>query len=115
MLIHGRDLAAYDHHMFPGPVPRTFLGALALSLPALPARAALGALAVPKVFLQVVVRGMLACGVCLSLVALLRATAARLGSATAAAAAMALCATPHYLYYASRTLPNTFAALLPLQ
>ena len=111
-MIHGSNLAAYDHQMFPGPVPRTFLGALALSLASLPWRLLCGALALPKVYLQLAVRCTLAAGVCTSLAFFLRSVAARLGVDTAAALALALCAAPHYLYYASRTLPNTFALLL---
>lgn len=93
-------------------VPRTFLGALGLSLASLPFRAAFGALGLPKVFLLLAVRGTLAAGVCTSIALLSRAVRSKFGGSTAVAFLVALSASPHYLFYASRTLPNVFAMLL---
>jgi hypothetical protein len=57
-------------------VPRTFLGVLALALPALPLRPALGAAALPKLFLQLGVRVAQAASVSSSLRLFMRAVPA---------------------------------------
>ena len=54
------DLHAYDHLAFPGVVPRTFLGALALASTSFPAHYVLcTVLGWPKVWSQAVCRGVL--------------------------------------------------------
>ena len=57
-------------------MPRTFLGVLALALPALPLRPALGAAALPKLFLQLGVRVAQAASVSSSLRLFMRAVPA---------------------------------------
>ena len=112
VFFHGRDVAAYDHLAFPGVVPRTFLGAIALATAAAHGAAAARALGLPKIFVQLVVRAILAVGTCFGLWRVLSATEARFGRPAALASTLLLCATPHTLFYASRTLPNTFALCL---
>ncbi len=114
ILIHGTDIDAYDHIEFPGVVPRTFLGALYLALLSWPALVVTQALSLPKVFLQLGVRITLAALVCGSLWRLKSHIAQRLGEMTARAFLLLICITPHFLFYASRTLPNVFAVYLVL-
>lgn len=45
MLVHRHNLEAYDHHDFPGVVPRTFLGALVVGTFSAPFHMALEAFA----------------------------------------------------------------------
>ena len=115
VLIHGWNVAQYDHLAFPGVVPRTFIGAIALSLLSLPWALLTRWAGSPKIFLQLLVRITLAGAVCLSYSRLLQAVTKRLGRRTAVAMVYVVASTPHYLFYASRTLPNTFATLMVLQ
>jgi alpha-1,6-mannosyltransferase len=108
------NLAHFDHLAFPGVVPRSCLGAAALALAALPAKAAAVLLRAPRLCLQAAVRCALAAGVGLAYARVLDAAAGALGARTARGAALAVALTPHYLFYASRTLPNTFASALVL-
>lgn len=114
LLVHGADLAAYDHHEFPGVVPRTFLGALALAALAAPWAFVTRALGAPKIFVQVAVRVTLAAVTTAAFARFVRAVGARLGRRTAVAMVIVAASTPHFLFYASRTLPNTFALVLVL-
>lgn len=56
LLFHGRNITAYDHHEFPGVVPRTFLGAAAVAGAAAPAVAALRVAGAPKLAALLAVR-----------------------------------------------------------
>eukprot|EP01062_Namystynia_karyoxenos_P057532 TRINITY_DN4863_c0_g1_i1.p1 TRINITY_DN4863_c0_g1~~TRINITY_DN4863_c0_g1_i1.p1 ORF type:complete len:521 (+),score=163.73 TRINITY_DN4863_c0_g1_i1:79-1563(+) len=106
-----RDLGEFDHHTYPGAVPRTFLGSAALAAAAwLPVNAV--ALVWPtcdRLPALFIARGLLgiAHAVGLDRVAMqLR----RLFGPLAMAFFLALtCSQFHQLFYASRTLPNTFA------
>lgn len=97
----------WDHEDFPGPVPRTFLGAL------------LVAMLTPKFFSDKLI---VQCFARLNLAALFsfafyrftRAVSKRYGSLTANLLIFVTCSQFHVLFYASRTLPNTFAFILVL-
>ena len=112
LLYHRTDLAAYDHHDFPGVVPRTFIGPLALALASSPLVALLSLLGAPKVAALYAVRATLAIASCGCLVRVMRATRRQFGHGAYVALALLTCSQFHWLFYCSRTLPNTFASLL---
>ncbi|GAB0491084.1 hypothetical protein MMPV_002332 [Pyropia vietnamensis] len=106
ILVHGRDLSRYDHHTFPGVVPRSFLPPLALAATVAPVTTAAG---LSPAATAAAVRVALAIAVVGGLSAVRRATPSR---AAGAVMAVATAAQFHTLYYASRPLANT--AALPL-
>eukprot|EP00897_Mesotaenium_endlicherianum_P002825 jgi/Mesen1/2570/ME000162S01701 len=112
LLYHGWNLSKYDHFVFPGVVPRTFLGALAASLASLPAVAALRLLRAPKLWSLYAVRLTLGTLVILSFKLLRRQVTGKFGQATGRALAAVTAAQFHLLFYASRPLPNVFALAL---
>jgi len=118
VLYHGRDLGRYDHHDFPGVVPRTFAGAVVLAGLVAPIKwliersDSIGSLDGDAVAMQIVAR--LALGACTALaIARFRfALASRIGAPASVAFALLTATSFHQTFYASRTLPNVFALIL---
>ena len=108
-------LSDFDHQSFPGVVPRTFLGAVVLTVLALPLRTLLAALTSDGsslLHLQVMYRLLLGLVSVLSLGHLRRASVARLGARPGKLmmALFALCQF-HLPFYCSRLLPNTYSLI----
>ncbi len=119
VLYHGWDLASYDHHAFPGVVPRTFLGAFALALASRPFSFVLALLGLgeasahgTRLHAQVASRLALAALVCASLARFRRVLRDAHGRDVATCFALVTATQFHLPFYASRTLPNTFALVL---
>eukprot|EP00982_Pelagococcus_subviridis_P015311 31391-Pelagococcus_subviridis.AAC.1 len=112
VLYHGRNLGRYDHHDFPGVVPRTFAGAVVLAGLVAPIKwliersDSIGSLDGDAVAMQIVAR--LALGACTALaIARFRfALASRIGAPASVAFALLTATSFHQTFYASRTLPN---------
>ncbi|EDQ91474.1 uncharacterized protein MONBRDRAFT_31470 [Monosiga brevicollis MX1] len=105
---HGRNLTAYDHHEFPGVVPRTFTGAL-LVAPWLSFFNYIFSL--DGFAQQLAARAILAVLVWCGHVSVSRAVQRRLGRNAALAFNLISAVQFHLPFYMSRTLPNTFALI----
>ncbi|TDL25529.1 alpha-1,6-mannosyltransferase subunit [Rickenella mellea] len=114
ILAYGVDsnaLANYDHFVFPGAVPRSFVGSLALAgltVPVLQAAAALDLLK-SKFDVQIAVRIALATINSLGLALVRRATTRRFGFATGALFVLITATQFHLPFWMGRSLPNMFA------
>jgi len=99
-----RFKAQYDHMEFPGAVPRTFIGALML------AGIASQVLSLKDgLDQQMIIRGILGAFSALSLVVYVVGVKKAFGKSVAAWFVLFQGSQFHIFYYASRTLPNTFA------
>ncbi|CAM9889786.1 unnamed protein product [Scytosiphon promiscuus] len=117
MLVHRGDLASYDHHEFPGVVPRTFLGAAVVAAVSSPFHAALETFwpdLPTRLTSQVAVRLVLALMCWLAFRRFNSAAAARFGEAAATCAAAVWALQFHLPFYMSRALPNVFALCVSL-
>ena len=113
-LLFAPTLDQYDHHEFPGVVPRTFLGAAVLAAISAPLTLAGTMAGMPKVWGLVVVRCHLAALVWWAWRGLRRIVSARFGRDTGLYFALITCSQFHFLFYASRPLPNTICLVFVL-
>ncbi|KAF8543400.1 Alg9-like mannosyltransferase family-domain-containing protein [Trichophaea hybrida] len=100
----------YDHLTFPGAVPRSFVGPLLLAYASAPFRILFGS----WVDEQTIVRGTLALTTSLALGYYIHRIRSSYGATTARVYTLLQLTQFHLPYYASRTLPNTFALTLTL-
>ncbi|XP_046401433.1 dol-P-Man:Man(7)GlcNAc(2)-PP-Dol alpha-1,6-mannosyltransferase [Ischnura elegans] len=112
ILYHRFNLSQYDHHEFPGVVPRTFLGPLFLSFLASPFVMFFHALGVRKFMSQYIVRAVLGLCVLTAYRELRRAVHSLFGIKMATWFLAITLTQYHFMYYLSRPLPNILA--LPL-
>lgn len=103
------DVSAFDHVEFPGVVPRTFIGPLILT----PIPMLLNfILQIRPVDMLTIVRSMLGLLTVFSIYAIRTSLSWRYGPATGSLFTFLTVLQFHIMFYASRTLPNTFALIL---
>lgn len=115
ILEFGPDLDRYDHREFPGVVPRTFTGALAMAATVYPLHAALRALGTDSKFLsQIACRLALGAAAWIAFRSMRRAASKTFSNNTAKLFGFLMALQFHLPYYCTRTLPNTYALILSM-
>eukprot|EP00742_Colponemidia_sp_Colp-10_P012652 GILJ01014236.1.p1 GENE.GILJ01014236.1~~GILJ01014236.1.p1 ORF type:complete len:488 (-),score=59.12 GILJ01014236.1:135-1598(-) len=109
ILFHGLDLDHYDHHEFPGVVPRTFLGPIVLSAISAPFSFLSVLAGFDKIVSLYIVRTTLAMISLFALYRLRKSVEKVFGADAGAALMLVTCCQFHLPFYMSRTLPNTLA------
>ncbi|XP_065909178.1 dol-P-Man:Man(7)GlcNAc(2)-PP-Dol alpha-1,6-mannosyltransferase-like isoform X2 [Dysidea avara] len=114
LLYHEENLEEYDHLEFPGVVPRSFIGPWIVFALARPLTWVSHACGQTKMFSQFIVRAVLGLFVCVSLIQFCSRLYTQFGRDVAVCVLLLTSTQFHFLFYASRPLPNTFALILVL-
>ncbi|XP_057865499.2 dol-P-Man:Man(7)GlcNAc(2)-PP-Dol alpha-1,6-mannosyltransferase isoform X2 [Cryptomeria japonica] len=109
ILYHHRHLEKYDHFEYPGVVPRTFIGAFAVSLLASPFVAVIKASKLPKLYGLLIVRLVLGSIVLASLHHFRMQVRRKFGEQVSCFFAIMTALQFHLLFYCTRPLPNIFS------
>uniref|UniRef100_A0A7E4W0A3 Mannosyltransferase n=1 Tax=Panagrellus redivivus TaxID=6233 RepID=A0A7E4W0A3_PANRE len=111
---HGFEIEKYDHHEFPGVVPRTFAGPLVIAAVLKPMTWFMGFFDVSKEMVFLFARLILGSATLLSFGNFARAVERKFGRESATFLRLLALSQFHFMFYASRPLPNTFALILVL-
>lgn len=114
LLYHRLNVSEFDHLEFPGVVPRTFIGAIVVSVLASPFVFVIQTLGLNKFLAQYVVRFILAFLVITAFRKFRLSVQKEFGEVTATWVTLISATQFHFVFYMSRTLPNTFALILVL-
>ncbi|PPQ74041.1 hypothetical protein CVT24_012343 [Panaeolus cyanescens] len=111
--VGAKNLFKYDHFVFPGAVPRTFIGSTLLAWLASPVikLAASQGLLVTKFQLQILIRLVLASLNAWTLCRIRRAVDTRFGRLTGFFFTLLTCSQFHFPFWMGRTIPNMFAMI----
>ena len=111
ILNHGTDLDSYDHHTFPGVVPRTFLGPLLVSSISFPLVKVTSLFSSSKFSQQIIARLVLGSLVMTSFLIYKKAVKTRFGLQVSLWLSLMTMSQFHLMFYSSRPLPNMMAII----